>query len=475
MQCLFLGHVGRRQGECRRTSAQISTIRIGSGSVSLGQEFRARVDNSLVIEGGVAGGSAYQLAGQRRATADRLLEEAKWLEALAADERTMAKQLAILPPAYALLHDLRLAGSKGNVDHLVIGPGGAFVVVIRRCPHTVEYRDGKLFADSQSLGDVLTAAEVEAQLLTQLLRTPVVGVVALLDARLPAAMPPKVAGTLVCTGDMIGRVITRGSHTLLPPHKVAEVTERAVPFLHSPSSLPRTESALGVQADSPDLSVNPVIPPRRPPSAKSVQRRLATEKASKKSRRDEPVASDSPRSRHTIPASTTVDKSGRSRYLRFVGAGLVGMCVLAVAFGSLVSTIWGDEDGVDASPTTSVAPGVSIASARDTAVSTPSTTAALTPPVVAFSSVCSVPGGGWQMRPTWPGDVPGLVRYDIELLNLDGSWVDLPAIESPLTPWTALNGQPAYAAYTVRLTTVTEDGGRLAGEPTQIVAPATDC
>ena len=67
----------------------------------------------------------------------------------------------------------------------MIGPGGAFVVVIRRCPHTVEYRDGKLFADSQSLGDVLTAAEVEAQLLTQLLRTPVVGVVALLEARFP--------------------------------------------------------------------------------------------------------------------------------------------------------------------------------------------------------------------------------------------------------------------------------------------------
>ena len=59
---------------------------------------------------------------------------------------------SVLPPAYALLHDLRLPGSKGNVDHLVIGPGGAFVVVIRRCPHAVEYRDGKLFADSQSSG-----------------------------------------------------------------------------------------------------------------------------------------------------------------------------------------------------------------------------------------------------------------------------------------------------------------------------------
>ena len=177
-----------------------------------------------------------QQASQRRATADRLMAEARWFEALAADERAMAMQLAMLPPAYALLHDLRLPGSKGNVDHLVVGPGGAFVVVLRRCSHTVEFRDGELWADSQSLSDVLAAAKVEAQLLAQLLRTPVVGVVALLDASLPAAIPAKVSGVLVCTGDLIARVVTRGSHTLLPPHQVAEVSERALPLLHSTGS-----------------------------------------------------------------------------------------------------------------------------------------------------------------------------------------------------------------------------------------------
>ncbi len=431
-----------------------------------------------MIEGGVAGGSAFQQALQRRATADRLLAEAKWLEAVAADERTMAIHLAMLPPAYSLLHDLRLPGSKGNVDHLVIGPGGAFVVVIRRCPHRVEYLDDQLWADSQSLGEVLTAAEVEAQLLSQLLRTPVVGVVAFLDSTLPAAMPSKVAGVLVCTGDLVGRVITRGSHTLLPPYQVAEVTERARPLLHSPSSVPRTESALGVQAEpSPDASVVPIVRPHAPPSAASVQRRLATEQAAKKARRNEPVGQLPKLRRRTPPTAANKETSGRSRSIRLVGAALLVTCVLAVALGSLISTIWGDEDAhVDASPTTSSAESdIALATAPVTIVSAPSTIVVSAAPLVAFAATCPLPGGGWQLSPVWPGDVAGLVRYEIQLQRLDATWTEMPAIESPLTQWASLVGQPANAAYTMRITAVTAGDNRLTSEPTIITAPATSC
>ena len=170
-------------------------------------------------------------------------------------------------------------------------------------------------------------------------------------------MPPKVAGILVCTSDLVGRVITRGSHTLLPPHQVAEVTERALPLLHSPASMPRTESALGVQAEpSPDMSVTPVVAPHMPPSAKSLQRRLAAQTSAKK------VAARSRSQLHrhgtgtAFPRPATNEKSGRSRSIRFVGGALIGMCLLAVAFGSIVSTLWGgDDNNVDASPTTSAA------------------------------------------------------------------------------------------------------------------------
>jgi len=357
-------------------------------------------------------------------------------------------QLAALPPAYALLHDLRLPGSKGNVDHLVIGPGGVFVIVIRRCEHTVEYRNDQLWADSQPLEDVLAAAEVESQMLTQLLRTPVVGVVALLDATFSTAMPSKVAGTLVCTGDLVGRVITRGSHTLLPPHQVAEITERALPLLHSRASVPRTESALGVQAGPlPDMSVMPTVPPHVP----------ATQ-----------------RFRHAVPAIATTEKSGRTRSIRFVGGALVVMCALAVAFGSIVSTIFGDDDkGEAAAPPTTVA-----ATTDDNTgtLSTASSSAAIvTPPSVAFTATCPAPGGGWQLTPDWPGDVPGLVRYDIEVQSLDSSWRPLEAIVNAQTPWMSLTGQPANAAYTLRITAVVANDARVVSEPMIVTAPAADC
>lgn len=427
------------------------SLTITAETSSQGQGEGRRVDNTFVIEGGVAGGSALQQASQRRATADRLLAEAKWLEALAADERSMAMQLAMLPPAYALLHDLRLPGSKGNVDHLVVGPGGAFVVVIRRCSHTVEFRDGELWADSQSLSDVLVAAEQEAQLLTQLLRTPVVGVVALLDATLPAAMPPKVSGVLVCAGDLISRVVTRGSHTLLPPHQVAEVSERALPLLHSAGSVPRTESSLGVQAEpSPDRSVVPVMPPHV--SASPVAGQLG------------------------VPASRLVkEKSGRSRSIRFIAAALFTLCLLALGFGSLVSAIWGDDGSQSSATPTTVPPGAA-ATARDTSLSATASTIAQAAavPIVAFAAVCPVPGGGWQLSPVWPGDLPGLMWYEIELQNLDATWSQLPPIDSPQTAWSSLVGQAPNAAYTMRVTAVLADS-RVASEPTIVTAPATGC
>ena len=111
------------------------------------------------------------------------------------------------------------------------------------------------------------------------------------------------------------RHITRGSHTLLPPHQVAEVTERALPLLHSPSSTPRTESALGVQAEpSPDMSVTPVVAPHMPPSAKSLQRRqcrpnIGQEGSPQQAGRSRTAAEPAQRSRDPRPTRSPVARA----------------------------------------------------------------------------------------------------------------------------------------------------------------------
>jgi hypothetical protein len=63
----------------------------------------------------------------------------------AAGERRTARLLAPLERrGWAVLHDLAIPGSKANIDHLVIGPGGVVVI------DTKQYR-GRLRLDSYGL------------------------------------------------------------------------------------------------------------------------------------------------------------------------------------------------------------------------------------------------------------------------------------------------------------------------------------
>ena len=410
-----------------------------------------------------------QQASQRRATADRLLAEAAWLEALAADERIMAAQLADLPPSYAIMHDLRLPGSKGNIDHLVVGPGGAFVVLTRRCTEAIIYRSGQLWTGDLSLRDTLDTAKVESQLLTQSLATPVVPIVALLGAVVPTTTPNSVENVLVCAGDHVVRVVTRGAHTLLASHKVSEVAERALPMLHNAGSVARTQSALGVLADpAPDTSVRPVVPQAAPASPESLKRRAAIQRASKPRRRaGRPGCSAANQS-----AKPARERSGRTRSLLFVVTLIVSLCLVAVAVGNLARLAWSDyhDPGSVSAATSGVKPVTTAAASAggSMAVVVPA-------PKVEFSYTCPAPGAGWQLQPVWPGDIAGLVQYEIEIQSLDGTWSQLSPLATAQTPWDSLRAQPANAVYTVRITAATNNRTRSMNAPTVITTPPTTC
>lgn len=52
----------------------------------------------------------------------------RWLRGAAGEEATAALLDRLPPRRWAVLHDRRLPGSAANVDHLVVGPGGVWVV-----------------------------------------------------------------------------------------------------------------------------------------------------------------------------------------------------------------------------------------------------------------------------------------------------------------------------------------------------------
>lgn len=78
----------------------------------------------------VAGESAREVARRSREKAERLNRFADAYDKGAAGEEATARALTALPSArWSVLHDVRWPGRRlANIDHVVIGPGGVFVI-----------------------------------------------------------------------------------------------------------------------------------------------------------------------------------------------------------------------------------------------------------------------------------------------------------------------------------------------------------
>ena len=67
-----------------------------------------------------------------------------WKRGAVGEEET-AKALAGLPSTFVVLHDRVIPGSRANIDHIVIGPPGIYVVETKRYTGKLTIRDGELF------------------------------------------------------------------------------------------------------------------------------------------------------------------------------------------------------------------------------------------------------------------------------------------------------------------------------------------
>lgn len=77
----------------------------------------------------MAGESAREVSKRSREKAERLLRHADMYERGAVGEEQTAAVLSALPPGWTVLHDVRWPGRRfANIDHIVIGPAGIFVI-----------------------------------------------------------------------------------------------------------------------------------------------------------------------------------------------------------------------------------------------------------------------------------------------------------------------------------------------------------
>jgi hypothetical protein len=108
----------------------------------------------------------------------------------AAGERRTARLLGPLARhGWAVLHDLALPGSQANLDHLVIGPGGVFMIDSKRYRGRLQLDPtGRLWHGRHPLAPTLRAVDFEADQAAQILPDPgvaVVPIVAVHGAQVP--------------------------------------------------------------------------------------------------------------------------------------------------------------------------------------------------------------------------------------------------------------------------------------------------
>lgn len=114
-----------------------------------------------------AGESAYDVARRQREKAARLERSAALWERGAQGEVEVARALEALPEEWVVLHDLPWPGRpRANLDHVVVGPGGVFVVDAKNWSGRVEVR-GDVLLQNGRRREPTVASAAEAAIAVQ--------------------------------------------------------------------------------------------------------------------------------------------------------------------------------------------------------------------------------------------------------------------------------------------------------------------
>jgi hypothetical protein len=147
-----------------------ATIGIGAGGWLLGSLFAPRL-------GLVLGALAAMVAGwglRFKPSPDAVA----WRRGAAGERRTARLLGPLQRQGWAVLHDLAVPGSRANLDHLVIGPGGVFVIDSKHYRGRLRLdASGRLWHGRYPLAPALRAVSFEADQAAQVLTDPDVVVV----------------------------------------------------------------------------------------------------------------------------------------------------------------------------------------------------------------------------------------------------------------------------------------------------------
>jgi hypothetical protein len=109
------------------------------------------------------------------------LDAVAWRRGAAGERRTARVLAALERQGWAVLHDLAVPRSQANLDHLVIGPGGVFVIDSKQYRGRLQFdQSGRLWHGRYPLAPALRAVSFEADQAALVLTDPDVVVVPIL-------------------------------------------------------------------------------------------------------------------------------------------------------------------------------------------------------------------------------------------------------------------------------------------------------
>jgi hypothetical protein len=144
-------------------------------------------------------------------------------------EQETADALAKLPPSFVVLHDRKIPGSAANIDHVVIGPPGVFVVETKNYSGRVAVRGGELFVAGRRHDEFVDQARREADVVAKALEqagevVPVTPLLCIHRAELPWRSTT-VNGVRIVSGRGLTRLLDQADQTL-PADDVRRVAAR---------------------------------------------------------------------------------------------------------------------------------------------------------------------------------------------------------------------------------------------------------
>jgi hypothetical protein len=134
-----------------------------------------------------------------------------------------------------LVHDRRMPGSRANIDHLAVGPGGVTVIDTKRMRGRVRvHREGGLFAESRErliVGGrdrthLIEGVCRQVAVVTELLGggVGVIGAMCFIESELPLFSKPKLEGVRIAGPRGVARLARRDGP--YGPDEVMEIAER---------------------------------------------------------------------------------------------------------------------------------------------------------------------------------------------------------------------------------------------------------